>query len=594
MYSLRIYIRVLGLLGPEKRLAIVLALANVALAIFAFLEPMLFGRVVDVLTNDKITDAAARWHDTLRLLAAWAVVGIAGIVANILVALHADRLAHRRRMAALAAGFEHVLGLSFAFHGQTPTGKTIKIMLQGADNLFGLWLSFFREHLSTLVGLVVLLPISLFLNWRLGLLLIVMILIFGLLTSWVIRKTERQQAAVEEHHSALAARIGDVLGNVPLLQSFARLQEERDALGRMIQQVISAQFPVLDWWATVTVLTRLAGTVTLISIFLAGAWANTKGQASVGEIVTFMGFATMLIGKLDSAMGFVSRLSVQAQAIKEYLDLLATASTISDRPDAVDLGRARGEVEFDRVSFSHDGRMPQVNNLNFKAEPGQIVALVGHSGAGKSTAMSLLHRVYDPTLGRITVDGIDIAGVTLSSLRRNISVVFQEARLLNRTIGENMRLAKPDATEDEMIAAAKLAQAYDFIARLPNRFDSMIGERGARLSGGERQRLQIARAALKDAPILILDEATSALDTVTEAAVQQALTALMKGRTTFVIAHRLSTIRNADVILVMKAGEIVERGSFDVLMAKGGAFAELVQTQLAHQLKPAEPEPTGE
>jgi ATP-binding cassette subfamily B protein len=208
-----------------------------------------------------------------------------------------------------------------------------------------------------------------------------------------------------------------------------------------------------------------------------------------------------------------------------------------------------------------------------------LVALVGATGAGKSTAMALLHRLWDPQTGTVAVDGTDIRNVTLASLRRNIGVVFQESTLFYRTIADNLRVGKPDATDEELIAAAKLAQAHDFIMAHPEGYQTLVGERGRTLSGGERQRIGIARALLKDPPILILDEATSALDAVTEARIQEALTRLMKGRTTFVIAHRLSTIRHADKVLVMDQGRIVEHGSYAELMARNGTFTRLVNTQ---------------
>jgi len=221
-----------------------------------------------------------------------------------------------------------------------------------------------------------------------------------------------------------------------------------------------------------------------------------------------------------------------------------------------------------------------------------MVAIVGPTGAGKSSAMGLLHRLWDPRKGVITVDGHDIRDVTLTSLRRNIGVVFQESTLFYRSIATNLRVGKPDATDEELIAAAKLAQAHDFIMAQPQGYATLVGERGRSLSGGERQRIAIARALLKNPPILILDEATSALDTVTEAKVQAALDALMEGRTTFVIAHRLSTIRRADLVLVMEDGRIVERGAYQDLMARGGEFAKLVQAQSLASDRPGVPTTT--
>lgn len=579
MVFLTLYSRVLGLLAAEKRLAWLLAIANIGLAGIGFIEPMLFGRIVDLLAGSAGRPADAVWADTLQLLGLWCLAGGVGIVAGILVALHADRLAHRRRLAAMALYFEHVLSLPAAFHGATHSGRLLKIMLAGADNLFGLWLSFFREHLSTLVAVLTLLPLALWLNWRLGLLLILLIVVFALLSAIVVHKTEQAQAAVEDYHSELAARAGDALGNVTLVQSFVRLALEARELGTVMQKLLAAQFPVLNLWALMTVLSRMASTITVLALFLLGAWLHLRGEASVGEIVTFMGFATMLIGRLEHAMGFVSRLFFQMHSLLEFFEVLDTQSGVADKPGAIVLGDVKGAVQFDAVSLSYDGGRPAVSDLSFDVAPGASVALVGATGSGKSTTMALLSRLWDPQAGRITIDGIDIRDVTLESLRAKIGVVFQDSAVFHRSIADNIRVGRADATLDAVREAARLAEAEDFILRQPQGFDTIVGERGVNLSGGERQRLAIARALLKNPPILILDEATSALDAATEARIQAALDQLMRGRTTFIIAHRLSTIRKADTILVLDRGRIVERGSFDALVAKGGVFAALAKTQ---------------
>ena len=422
----RIYGRVLGLLGPERRLGIILAVANVVVASLAYLEPVLFGRIVDVLSKGASMPPAETWADSVRLLAIWGGVGLAGIVANILVSLNADRLAHRRRLAAMATFFEHVLSLPPSFHSQSHSGRVLKIMLGGVDNLFGIWLAFFREHLATFIAILVLLPLSLFLNWRLGLLLIVLIAIFAVLTALVISRTEKAQGQVEEYHSRLATRAGDALGNVPLIHSYVRLAAEARALAYTMRRVLVAQYPVLNLWAVVSVLTHAASTITVIAIFLLGTWLNLRGQASVGEIVTFMGFATMLIGRLDQAMTFVSRLFFQMPGLAQFFEVLDTESTVKEKPDAIRLDRARGDVEFYHVTFAYEGGLPAVSELTFSVKAGTTVALVGSTGAGKSTAMALLHRMADPQTGSIKIDGIDIRDLTLDSLRHNIGVVFQE------------------------------------------------------------------------------------------------------------------------------------------------------------------------
>jgi glucan exporter ATP-binding protein len=348
-------------------------------------------------------------------------------------------------------------------------------------------------------------------------------------------------------------------------------------------QALNAQLPVLSWWALATVITRTATTLTILSILGLGVWFYLHGQTTVGEIVMFMSYATMFIGKLEQAVSFVNSMVTDAPRLREFFDVLDTTPSVHDHPDAIDPGRLRGLIEFDDVTFSYDGKRPAVLDLSFTAQPGQTIALVGATGAGKSTAVALLHRAFDPQAGFIKIDGMDVRGLTLTALRRNIGVVFQEALLFDRSIADNLRVGKPDATEEELRIAATRAQALEFIERGDQGFQTSAGERGRMLSGGERQRLSIARALLKDPPVLILDEATSALDAITEAKLNTALDEVMKGRTTFVIAHRLSTIRNATRILVFDGGRVIESGTFDELVAKGGRFAELARAQFMIQ-----------
>jgi glucan exporter ATP-binding protein len=580
MSFLRLYRRVAGLLAPEGGLATALVVANVALAATAFVGPLLFGRIVDTLANSSTRPGHETWRQILFLLGLWGVIGMGSIGAGMLVALHADRLCQRRRLAEMSRYFEHVLQLPHAFHGATHSGRQLKIMWQGADTLFGTWLSLLRENLATFVTLFVLLPLTLFLNWRLGALLIVLVCAIAVLTWFIFHRTHAAQARVEGYHSALAEQAGDALGNVILIQSFLRLAGEIRGLRATMDQVLAAQFPVLNWWALLTVLSGATSTVTLIAIFALGTWLHLQGRATVGEIVTFMGLATQLIGRTDQAVNFINRLFFQAPRLVEYFGVLDTSSAVVEKRAAISIGRVQGRVEFEQVSLSYGRNRPAVHELSFLVEPGQIVALVGQTGAGKSTAIGLLQRLRDPDAGAIRIDGIDVRDLTLDSLRANIGVVFQESLLLCRSIADNLRVGRPEASDAELLAAARLAEAHEFILRQPEGYNTLIGERGATLSGGERQRLAIARALLKDAPILLLDEATTALDAPTEARVQEAVRNAMQGRTTFVIAHRLSTVRRADLILVFDAGRIVERGSFSELLARGGTFAHLVATQL--------------
>ncbi len=588
MRFLNIYRRVLSSLGSDKRLAALLIAANIIVAALQFLDPILFGRVIGLLSQSDSMAPTQVWAQAAQLLGVWLAIGVAAIVANVAVAIHSERMAHRNRLSIMSRYFSHVLSLPLSFHGDIHSGRLMKVMLGGSDALFGVWLSFFREQFSTYIAVAVLLPLTFFMNWRLALTLLALVILFIAITVYVVRKTEGRQRQVEQYHSNLAGTAQDALSNVVVVQSFTRLAAESRIFGQIAEDLIRHQFPVLNWWAVVNVLTRGASTIAVIAIVVIGTLLHMQGQASVGEIVSFMGFATLLIGRLESGVQFTSRVFLQMPVLEDFYNVLDAKSSVPEAPTARALEATRGEVGFNNVSFAYPGGPNILSNVSFTATPGTSVALVGQTGAGKSTAMNLLQRLWDPIDGGIAIDGQDLRDVSMESLRASIGVVFQESMLFNRPIRENLRIGRPEATDEEIERACRLADAHEFIIRQPRGYDTIVGERGSTLSGGQRQRLAIARALLKNPPILILDEATSALDAATEARVSRAMSTLMKGRTTFIIAHRLSTIRDADMILVFDQGRIVERGSFQELVSLGGRFAELVQTQLTPSVAPAE------
>ena len=579
IYFWKIYARALGLLGEQKTLAWRLSLGNIGLACALFFEPILFGKIIDELSKITAQTDGSIWESVKPLLSLWIGFGLFTIVCSTLIALFSDRLAHGRRHAVMNEYVAHVLHLPMSQLSKTHSGKLMKVMTQGTDALWSLWLSFFREQLVGFFSLAVLMPIAFFINWQLASILMALGVFFVLLSYSILRKTQKLQQQIENHHSEMATQVSDTLSNIALVQSFTRIDAEAKSLRKISQRVLQAQFPILNWWAVVTVMTRCATSISILSIILLGIWLYSHLLVSVGEIVTFVAFAGLVITRLDQAVSFINRLSTEAPRLKDFFDVLDTSPNVKDEPNAIDPGRLIGLVEFKNVNFSYNSKISAVNNLSFRLDPGQTLALVGASGAGKSTALSLLYRAYDRQSGLITIDGHDIQHLQLKALRENIGVVYQEPFLFNRSIAENLRIGSPNATDKDLHEAASHAQALDFIMSQPSGFDTIIGEHGRTLSGGEKQRLSLARVFLKKAPILILDEATSALDTPTETSLLKALEAVKQTRTTLVIAHRLSTIRNADVIVVMENGKAVESGNFEELMSLNSRFAVMMQQQ---------------
>jgi ATP-binding cassette subfamily B protein len=564
----KIYLRALGMLASERWLALTLVLAGIAIAAVQLAEPVLFGRVVDALSKGG---------EAFPIIGLWAVLGLFNIIASAALAVMADRLAHRQRLAAMGQAFERAITLPISYHAEQGSGRVVRVMLAGTDQLFALWLSFLREHLTALAGVILLIPAALSIDTRLAALLAGLAVLYFLANYIVIRRTHGEQAEVERYHQNVFGRVGDVIGNVTVVQSYTRLMDETSALRSVMADLLRAQYPVLTWWGMLTVLTRASATVAMVVVFAMGAVLAGRGEVTVGQIVAFVGFANLLIGKLDQLSSFVARVFLQAPSLASFFELLDTPGGTIEKPGARPLENVQGRVQFDNVSYRFPKSEQGVFNLSFEAAPGETVALVGPTGSGKTTTLALLQRLRDPQEGRVLIDGTDIRDVTLNSLRQSVAVVFQDAGLFNRSIAENIRVGRPSATDDEVEAAARLAEAHSFICAKPGGYRFVIGERGTALSGGERQRIAIARAILKNAPILILDEATSALDNETEAKIKRALEAVRRGRTTFLIAHRLSTAANANKILVLEQGRIVEAGTYRELATAGGVFERLVK-----------------
>lgn len=418
-----------------------------------------------------------------------------------------------------------------------------------------------------------------YLDWKLSLLTFAVVPMVGQAMKIFGRKLKRSGTLIQERLADMTAFLQESLAAVRVVKSFVREQHEIERYDRENERNFEAAMLNIRLMSMLTPTVEFLAALAVTVIVWFGGYEVVEGKITAGALVAFLTYAVNLanpVKRISRVFGTLQQAMAAADRVFELMDL---PETIGDKPEAKPLSRVTGSVKVENVSFSYGEDAPALRNISFEVKPGQMVAFVGPSGAGKSTIANLLPRFYDVTEGSILVEGMDVRDVTLSSLREQIGIVPQETMLFSGSVWDNIRYGRLDATDEEVVEAAKAANADEFIRQLPEGYDTKLGERGVNISGGQRQRLAIARAILKDPQILILDEATSALDTESEKVVQAALDRLMVGRTSFVIAHRLSTILGADRILVIDRGEIVEAGTHEELLAKGGLYSNLYNIQ---------------
>lgn len=571
MELLKTYLRVLSYLGAEKKAAILICAANIVLAIITIVEPILFGRVIYCISR------SANKQALFSNIALWMGFGLFNIVAYVLVARSADRLAHKCRLDLLLHSFTKVISMPLAWHQKKGVSSSLHTMLRACDSMSSIWLDFMRQHLSTAVALIILIPTAMLMDMRLSSVLAALALIYLMVARLVMQKTKLGQKTVEKNHHNVFSHISDVISNITVVQSYNRIQAEKQSLDNHAQALLKAQFPVLNWWALASGLNRMASSLSMVVVLSLGALLVLKGQMDVGKVVAFVGFAQLMIGRLDQISAFINLTVSSREPLQRFFEIEDETLDFNYKGGSHELVNVRGKIAFQDVSFQHQESKQGVFNLSFEIAPGQTAAIVGPTGAGKTTIVSLLQKIHQPNSGKILIDNQDIQDISIESLRENIATVFQEAGLLNRTIAENIQFGRKNANNIDIIESAEKASAHEFINNKPDGYATMVGEHGSQLSGGERQRLSIARAILKNAPILILDEATSALDMETENRVKSAIDLVSKHRTTIIIAHRLSTIKNADIVFFIEKGRVVESGSFNELALKQGRFAQLLQ-----------------
>jgi ATP-binding cassette subfamily B protein len=539
----------------------------------------------------QVIDQAVSRQD-LRLAGLY-VLGLLGlaVVTNGLVALEgylAQFVGQRIIFDLRNALYRHLQSQSMAFYDANQTGQLMSRVTNDVGQVQFFLTQGLARLVTTAVTIVAYLGAMLLLDVPLTLVALTVLPLIVLLQMQT-RRIVPLFRLTQQRLADLNVVIQENVAGIKLVQAYGREPHEAERFSVVNHDVRANRLAVSRLMAIVMPGQELAASISTALILTIGAARVMDGHLTLGALVAFQTYALLMWAPVRW-LGFINQMGAQAIAAGERVfEILDTALEVTEQPDAVVLPHLRGAIRFENVSFAYGREHPLLREIDFVAEPGQTVALVGPSGSGKSTLINLIPRFYDVTEGTVSVDGHDVRGVTLESLRSQIGMVMQETFLFNMTIIENIRYGQPGASDADVEAAARAAHAHDFIMDLPDQYDTLVGERGVRLSGGQRQRIAIARALLVDPRILILDEATSSVDTRTDALIQGALDRLMEGRTTLVIAHRLATVQRADLILVLDEGRIVARGAHADLLRTSPTYAQLYELQFALQQAGAAP-----
>ncbi len=543
------------------------------------LFPLVIQNVLDTVLEEA--DRAQINRLTGILVGVFALQAVARFIQGYTLALVGERIIIdlRREL------FNRLTDLSLAFFADRRTGELVSRIASDASTLRNVLTNSTTTAMSQVLTLVGALLIMVSINWRLmGVIIVLVPLIVGLGATfgfWVRRVSTRQQDAVAD----ATVVVEESLGAIRVVKSFTREDFEQGRYNRRLMEAFDIARMLITARQAFGATMAFIGFGSLAAFLWFGGNEVIEGRLTPGELAAFMLYGATVAGSIATFVGIYTDIQEAIGATKRIFEIIDSQPSVQDAPDARDLPPVAGRISFEGVSFAYDERNPVLHDINLTIEPGESLALVGVSGAGKSTTFNLIPRFYDPTAGRICFDDIDLRTVTQRSLRAQIGLVPQDAQLFGGSIRENILYGELDASDEALIAAARAANAHDFISALPDGYESIVGERGVKLSGGQRQRVAIARAILKNPRILLLDEATSALDSESEQLVQAALETIMQNRTSIIIAHRLSTIRKVDRIAVMDNGYLAELGTHDELLAQDGIYARLYNLQFR------EPEP---
>ncbi len=475
--------------------------------------------------------------------------------------------------------FDHLQQLSYSFFDKSRIGDLMSRLTNDVVTLQNFLVSSLEDFFVAPLMLIGALVILFVRSWQLGLTILIVSIIVGLGLRFAGARLRKINQRIQDFTGELTGVLSEGLNVIRLTQSFNMEATVSDRFSGVNWRTLRENLRAVKWVSVLVASVEFIGLMAPLLFFAFLAFLIMKDQSTVGDVFLIVGLAAMVASPLNKLSRVVANIQAASAAISRIYGILETPREIYDLPDAKPLEVTDGRIKFESVSFRYEGSEEVLDDFSLEVRPGEVIALVGESGSGKTTVIQLLPRFYEPRRGRILIDGQDVTRVTLSSLRRHIGLVSQETILIRGSIRENISFGSPVTDELSVIGAAKSANAHEFIMRLPDGYDTIVGERGVTLSGGERQRISIARALLKDPRILLLDEATSALDSISEAIVQDALNKLMYGRTTLMVAHRLATVKNADRIVVLENGRIREMGSHSELVEHRGYYYNLVKLQ---------------
>lgn len=550
---------------------------SILVAIVGLLVPLLSGRAIDAIQKGSQTEISY----VVWLAAGIFALDLASTLLNNIGGYWGDQMAARLQRSLSRQYYEHLLELPQGYFDTELSGKIINRLNRSIvqiSNFMQMWSNNFLQFIfSTIFAL----GIIAYFSWPIAVLLFSLYPIYIFMTVKTSGRWQKYQAKVHHNNDIASGRFAEAIGQIKVVKSYIQERHELSFFTRHLDKVVGIVQPQSKLWHKRDVQRRAVLNLIFFGVYLLIFIQGVNGHFSAGQAVALILYAMQIRIPIFTISFLVENTQRAVADSKDYFEIMNIEPEIADKPNAKALKVPKGAVELDHVSFAYD-KKPVIKDISLSIQPDTKVALVGESGEGKTTLTNLLLRLYEPQKGVIFIDGQDISGVTQQSLRKHIGVVFQDPALFSGTIHENIAYGNPKATQAEVVAAAKAANADEFVSKFEKGYQTEIGERGLKLSGGQKQRIAIARALLKDAPILVLDEATSSLDSKSERMVQEALERLMKGRTTIIIAHRLSTIQNVDQIVTLQGGQVKEIGSPAELAKTDGIYAQLLKLQQGH------------